>query len=118
MSNKNDKFPYINRLIDRLTDNKKTTLNDSFTYYNRYNVNVQSGTNDFCNVTIYDNEKRNSIIADFDFDFCFSTLDITFNSWYSDTLVEQIIAAFKKIYEPTIPIKYYYIDENDKKLEW
>lgn len=100
--NSSSKFPYINRLIDRLSDNRKTCLNDSFTYYNRYDVNVQSGTNDLMCVTITDKTMNDELIADFDFDF--GIMKVTFNNTYSETLEEQIIKAFSILYEPTISI--------------
>lgn len=103
-NNSNFKFPYINRLIDRLCDNKKTCLNDGFTYYNRYKVNVQSGTNDLMCVTITDNTLNDRLIADFDFDF--GIMEVTFNDTYSDTLEAQIKKAFNLIYEPSITIKF------------
>ena len=103
-NNSNFKFPYINRLIDRLCDNKKTYLNDSFTYYNRYNVNVQCGTKDIMCITITDKTMDDKLIADFDFD-CW-IVKVSFNYTYSKTLEKQIIKAFTILYEPTIPINF------------
>lgn len=103
-NNSNFKFPYINRLIDRLCDNKKTCLNDSFTYYNRYKVNVQSGTNDLMCVTITDKTIDDKLVTDFDFDF--GMMKVTFNYAYSNTLETQIRKAFNLIYEPSITINF------------
>ena len=45
------RYPYLNRLIKKITSNN-TPDNTTFIYYNTMQVNIQSGTSDYMDVTV------------------------------------------------------------------
>lgn len=99
MKKKHYNFPYIQKLINRVCDASLTKNDDNFTYYNRYEVNIQSGTTDFMNITIKDKTLNNKTIADIDFDY--ATMLVTFNETYTERLRWQLIEAFQYVYKYT-----------------
>ena len=57
------RYPYLNRLIKKITSNN-TPNNTTFIYYNTMQVNIQSGTSDYMDVTLRDVKTDNDIAMD------------------------------------------------------
>lgn len=105
MSCKSYKFIY--RLIRRIT-NVDQSNNDSFTYYGHL-VDLQSGTRDYVDVTIYETTDRyHGELASFSFDFW--TKELYFNASLSDRLADLILDAFKQLYSGVKEV----VDETDE----
>lgn len=86
---------YIYRLIRRIA-HKEQSINDSFYYYGHF-VNLQSGTPDYVDVTIYQtNDPYQGELASFSFDFW--TKELYFSNPVSDRLADLILDAFKQLY--------------------
>lgn len=88
------RYPYLNRLIKKITSNN-TPDNTTFIYYNTMQVNIQSGTSDYMDVTIR-NVKTNEEIASFTFDY----LTMEINILFADTndIVMDIMHSFRQVY--------------------
>ena len=88
------RYPYLNRLIKKITSNN-TPDNTTFIYYNTMQVNIQSGTSDYMDVTIR-NVKTNDEIASFTFDY----LTMEINILFADTndIAMDIMHSFKQSY--------------------
>lgn len=107
-------IPVLNKLIIRLVEkitNKNTPTNCNFTYYNKFNVSIQSGTEGYIDVYVKD-INTDKEIADFDIDFW--TNELTINSTSGNvsdfSIADSIITFFKKTYssdfnKPTIDDK-------------
>ena len=88
------RYPYLNRLIKKITSNN-TPDNTTFVYYNTMQVNIQSGTSDYMDVTIR-NVKTNDEIASFTFDY----LTMEINILFADTndIAMDIMYSFRQVY--------------------
>ena len=88
------RYPYLNRLIKKITSNN-TPDNTTFIYYNIMQVNIQSGTSDYMDVTIR-NVKTDDEIASFTFDY----LTMEINILFADTndIAMDIMHSFKQAY--------------------
>ena len=88
------RYPYLNRLIKKITSNN-TPNNTTFIYYNTIQVNIQSGTSDYMDVTIR-NVKTNDEIASFTFDY----LTMEINILFADTndIAMDIMHSFRQVY--------------------
>lgn len=88
------RYPYLNRLIKKITSNN-TPDNTTFVYYNTMQVNIQSGTSDYMDVTIR-NVKTNDEIASFTFDY----LTMEINILFADTndVAMDIMHSFRQLY--------------------
>ena len=88
------RYPYLNRLIKKITSNN-TPDNTTFIYYNTMQVNIQSGTSDYMDVTIR-NVKTNDEIASFTFDY----LTMEINILFADTneIAMDIMNSFRQVY--------------------
>lgn len=88
------RYPYLNRLIKKITSNN-TPDNTTFIYYNTMQVNIQSGTSDYMDVTIR-NVKTDDEIASFTFDY----LTMEINILFADTndIAMDIMHSFKQAY--------------------
>ena len=88
------RYSYLNRLIKKITSNN-TPDNTTFIYYNTMQVNIQSGTSDYMDVTIR-NVKTNDEIASFTFDY----LTMEINILFADTndIAMDIMHSFKQAY--------------------
>ena len=88
------RHPYLNRLIKKITSNN-TPDNITFIYYNTMQVNIQSGTSDYMDVTVR-NVKTNDEIASFTFDY----LTMEINILFADTndIAMDIMHSFKQAY--------------------
>ena len=88
------RYPYLNRLIKKITSNN-TTDNTTFIYYNTMQVNIQSGTSDYMDVTVR-NVKTNDEIASFTFDY----LTMEINILFADTndIAMDIMHSFRQLY--------------------
>jgi hypothetical protein len=99
MKKKHYNFPYIQKLTNRVCDASLTNNNYNFTYYNRYEVNVKSGTTDFMNITIKDKTLNCKTIADIDFDY--ANMFVTFNEILNERLRWQLMDAFQYLCQYT-----------------
>ena len=88
------RYPYLNRLIKKITSNN-TPDNTTFIYYNTMQVNIQSGTSDYMDVTIR-NVKTNDEITSFTFDY----LTMEINILFADTndIAMDIMHSFRQLY--------------------
>lgn len=88
------RYSYLNRLIKKITSNN-TPDNTTFIYYNTMQVNIQSGTSDYMDVTIR-NVKTNVEIASFTFDY----LTMEINILFADTndIAMDIMYSFRQVY--------------------
>lgn len=88
------RYPYLNILIEKITSNN-TPDNTTFIYYNTMQVNIQSGTSDYMDVTIR-NVKTNDEIASFTFDY----LTMEINILFADTndIAMDIMHSFRQVY--------------------
>ena len=88
------RYPYLNRLIKKITSNN-TPDNTTFVYYNTMQVNIQSGTRDYMDVTIR-NVKTDDEIASFTFDY----LTMEINILFADTneIAMDIMNSFRQVY--------------------
>ena len=88
------RYPYLNRLIKKITSNN-TPDNTTFIYYNTMQVNIQSGTSDYMDVTII-NVKTDDEIASFTFDY----LTMEINILFADTndIAMDIMHSFRQVY--------------------
>ena len=103
-------YRYIYRLIRRIA-NKGQSNNDSFYYYGHC-VNLQSGTPDYVDVTIYQtNNPYQGVLASFSFDFW--TKELYFSEPVSDRLADLILDAFKQLYRGAKVVD----DENEEYPE-
>ena len=88
------RYPYLNRLIKKITSNN-TPNNTTFIYYNTMQVNIQSGTNDYMDVTIR-NVKTNDEIASFTFDYLIMEINILFAD--TNDIAMDIMYSFRQVY--------------------
>ena len=88
------RYPYLNRLIKKITSNN-TPDNTAFIYYNTMQVNIQSGTRDYMDVTVR-NVKTDDEIASFTFDY----LTMEINILFADTndIAMDIMHSFRQVY--------------------
>lgn len=101
-------IPTINKLIVKLVQkvtNKNTPTNCCFTYYNKFNVIIQSGTQGY--IVVYVNDiNTNEEIAIFTIDFW--TKELTINSTSGNvtdfSIADSIISSFKELYPDYMPI--------------
>lgn len=96
---KDYKFPYIQKLINRICDTYIDYSINSFSYYERYDVNMQNDTTNFKNITIFDKKLDNKLIANIDFNFV--DMLVVFNYIYSENLMRQFKDAFRELYRCT-----------------
>lgn len=88
------RYPYLNRLIKKITSNN-TPDNTTFIYYNTMQVNIQSGTSDYMDVTVR-NVKTDDEIASFTFDYLTMEIDILFAD--TNDIAMDIMHSFKQAY--------------------
>lgn len=88
MNARNNKW--LSNLIDRITKNDQS-LNDTFTYYGK-EVTLQSGTTDYMDVYIRDNDGYIS------FTFDFWTKELVIDNVLFESQAKAIISAFRRIY--------------------
>lgn len=101
-------IPTINKLIVKLVQkvtNKNTPTNCRFTYYNKFDVTIQSGTQGY--IVVYVNDiNTNEEIAIFTIDFW--TKELTINSTSGNvtdfSIADSIIFSFKEGYPDYMPI--------------
>lgn len=92
---KNGEFPYIGGLIKKVC-NGNTPNNIDFTYHNRYEVTLQSSSQDYFNIYVRDLELNGREILDIDFDYL--VRKVTINYTYNIDLKEQVIDEFGNLY--------------------
>ena len=88
------RYPYLNRLIKKITSNN-TPNNTTFIYYNTMQVNIQSGTSEYMDVTLRD-VKTDNEIASFTFDYLTMEIDILFAD--TNDIAMDIMHSFKQAY--------------------
>ena len=101
-------IPTINKLIVKLVQkvtNKNTPTNCRFTYYNKFDVIIQSGTQGY--IVVYVNDiNTNEEIAIFTIDFW--SKELTINSTSGNvtdfSIADSIISSFKELYPDYMPI--------------
>lgn len=96
-------YRFIDRLIDKVTTSDSNNM--SFTHYGHL-VELESGTEDYISVTIYNTTDRyKGTLADFSYDYWTHELHFLYSE--CKILTERIINAFKFLYSPrTIRISY------------
>ncbi len=101
-------IPTINKLIVKLVQkvtNKNTSTNCRFTYYNKFDVIIQSGTQGY--IVVYVNDiNTNEEIAEFTIDFWTKKLTInsTSGNIFDFSIADSIIFSFKEGYPDYMPI--------------
>lgn len=88
-------YKWINRLVEKITKTE-SPLNNEFDYYGRHIVQL-SGTPDYTEVTIWDDNSRYGDLASFSFDFL--TKNLHFEGYENDDIREAIVMAFVKLYD-------------------
>lgn len=87
-------YPHLGQLIKKITKSNCPD-NVSFDYYNTMHVDVQSGTDDYMNVTIR-TLKHYETIAEINFDYLTMDVDIVYAQ--TNDIAMDIIYSFNKAY--------------------
>lgn len=88
------RYPRLGQLINKVTKNDFPD-NISFDYYNKFHVDIQSGTNDYMSMTIRDINSYEEI-ADINFDYLTMDVDIIYAA--TNDIAMDIMYSFKKLY--------------------
>ncbi len=89
------KYSFLAKLVNKLTRSNESN-NQSFTYFGHL-VDVQSGTVDYMDVTVYSGSDRDSgVLANFSFDFWLKELN--FLQSPDAAVADTLITAFGSIY--------------------
>ncbi len=87
-------YKFIEKLIDKVTTSESNNM--SFNCYGHL-VELQSGTEDYVSVTIYNTDDRyKGEMADFNFDYLTKELHFVFSE--SKALTDKIIGTFDTLY--------------------
>lgn len=103
------RYPRLGQLIGKVTKNDFPD-NISFDYYNKFHVDIQSGTNDYMAITIRDINSYTTI-AEINFDYL--TMDVDINYAQTNDIAMDIMYSFKKAYPYDINRLKFNINKTD-----